>query len=196
MTMSRHKFRYDSEEYKETWRVYCYILGNRPYPTKQQVKDAFGALAEVGILADSFTQADVEKALAPYDTSDGLTINYPVKYAFLETMFKEFAIKLAAVRKAGGPGHDVEATMMFHKDVDAIRNRFDKLDGGDTRFVILAIDVGRADDAEWGFKDYADSYDVEKAIRNIEGWSEREYRLEKAIEAGVGPGQRIDILVF
>nr|MDO8087096.1 hypothetical protein [Candidatus Sigynarchaeum springense]MDO8116209.1 hypothetical protein [Candidatus Sigynarchaeota archaeon] len=185
--MYRSHFKYDSEEYKETWRIYHFLLAHL-YPSKHEVKTVFKALAEAGIIADSFTQADVEKALAPYDTSDGLIIIYPVKYSFLEYNFKGLAPKFAAVCKAGGPGHDVQATMMFHKDTKVIHDRFDKLESGRYHFVIMAIDVGRADDAAWGSKYYADSYSVERTIQDLEGsdgsWGI--YFLKKEMEETAG----------
>ena len=188
--MTPSKYRIDSEEYKEIWRVYLYII-SRLYPSKHQVEAMFRALAEAGILADSYTTADVNKALEPYDKVAGLMITYSVKYGFLEYNFKGLAPKFAAVRKAGGPGHDVEATMLFNKDPEAIHDRFDKLDSGDVRFVIMAIDVGRADDAAWGSKYYANGYEIKKILPLEDmGW----FFLQKDIEAVLDAW--VEILIF
>ncbi|MEX2682279.1 MAG: hypothetical protein Q6373_011830 [Candidatus Sigynarchaeota archaeon] len=94
------------------------------YPTKQQVVDTLAALAEMGVLGMSFTRADVDKVLEPYDASDGLITEYPLARAFVERWLGKFASLTAAAREADarhGPGSDVPVTMLFLKDGRKLR---------------------------------------------------------------------------
>ncbi|MEX2726803.1 MAG: hypothetical protein Q6353_006100, partial [Candidatus Sigynarchaeum springense] len=156
---------------------------DRFYPSKSEVEAVFSVFAENGVLADSFTRADVEKALVSYDEVDGLTITYPVTYAFLEDLFDDMTPRLTAVRKAGGAGRDVEAIMMFTKDPRIVNDRFPKFDDYRVKFILMAIDIGRAD--EWGFKYYWSDHDLTSLFEyeKMEKRRERIYYLAKSIKA-------------
>ncbi len=123
------------------------------YPTKQQVVDTFAALAEMGALGKSFTRADIDKALKPYDSSNGLIIEYPLSRAFVDKWLGKFAPLIAATRDADslqGPGSDILATMIFFKDGRKIRQLRPERDSG-TRFIVLSLKLGNFVDL--GFPD-------------------------------------------